>query len=241
MDPEWNLWLLASFISMLALSNTGDHSIVIHAINIYWESAMHCMMGARKLNMILLSNVGNTHSKVFSLIILWCRFIQGTKEHCGGSTASILMQANDSSHLRELSSKLSFFFPSLLWFFTVQSPHRCWNYPLKCKLFPVSPLFKILKRLSITDLRIKFSSLSRACYIWPLTISHTFCISIFCFVHWASQVAQWLRISLPVQEMWVLSLGWEDPLEKEMATHSCILAWEIPWTEEPGGLQSMGF
>ena len=38
---------------------------------------------------------------------------------------------------------------------------------------------------------------------------------------------------------WVLSLGWEDPLEKEMATHSSILAWSIPWTEEPGGLQSM--
>ena len=36
------------------------------------------------------------------------------------------------------------------------------------------------------------------------------------------------------------SLGWEDPLEKEMATHSSILAWEIPWTEKPGGLQSMG-
>ena len=42
------------------------------------------------------------------------------------------------------------------------------------------------------------------------------------------------------QEMQVQSLGWEDPLEKEMATHSSILAWEIPWTEEPGGLQSMG-
>ena len=39
--------------------------------------------------------------------------------------------------------------------------------------------------------------------------------------------------------MWVQSLGWEDPLEKEMATYSSILAWEIPWTEEPGGLQSM--
>ena len=38
----------------------------------------------------------------------------------------------------------------------------------------------------------------------------------------------------------VQSLGWEDPLEKEMATHSSILAWEIPWTEEPGGPQSMG-
>ena len=42
-----------------------------------------------------------------------------------------------------------------------------------------------------------------------------------------------------MQETWVWSLGWEDPLEKEMATHSSILAWRIPWMEEPGGLQSM--
>ena len=53
-------------------------------------------------------------------------------------------------------------------------------------------------------------------------------------------LAQWLRICLPVQEMQVPSLGQEDPLEKEMTTHSSILAWEIPWTEEPGRLQSMG-
>ena len=48
---------------------------------------------------------------------------------------------------------------------------------------------------------------------------------------------------MPMQqtpEMWVLSLGWEDPLEAEMVTHSSILAWKIPWTEEPGRLQSMG-
>ena len=43
-----------------------------------------------------------------------------------------------------------------------------------------------------------------------------------------------------MQEKWIRSLGWEDPLEKEMATHSSILAWEIPWTEEHGGLQSLG-
>ena len=43
-----------------------------------------------------------------------------------------------------------------------------------------------------------------------------------------------------VQETWVRSLGREDPLEKEMATHSSTLAWKIPWTEEPSGLQSMG-
>ena len=42
------------------------------------------------------------------------------------------------------------------------------------------------------------------------------------------------------QETWDRSLGWEDPLEEEMATHSSILVWEISWTEEPGGLQSMG-
>ena len=43
-----------------------------------------------------------------------------------------------------------------------------------------------------------------------------------------------------VQETWVRFLDWEDSLEKEMATHSSILPWEIPWTEDPGGLQSMG-
>ena len=42
-----------------------------------------------------------------------------------------------------------------------------------------------------------------------------------------------------MQESWVQSLGWEDPLEEGMATHSSILAWRIPWTEEPGGLPSM--
>ena len=53
-------------------------------------------------------------------------------------------------------------------------------------------------------------------------------------------MAQWERIHLPMQEMQVLSLGQQDPLEKEIATHSSIFAWEIPWTEEPGGLQSVG-
>ena len=63
------------------------------------------------------------------------------------------------------------------------------------------------------------------------TVSQTLAISWF------------FRIYLPMQEtreMRVQSLGWEDPLEKEMATHSSIIAWKIPGTEEPGGLQSMG-
>ena len=56
----------------------------------------------------------------------------------------------------------------------------------------------------------------------------------------ASLVSQRLKRLPVMQKTWVWSLGREDPLEKEMATHSSILAWEIPWTEEPGGLQSTG-
>ena len=56
----------------------------------------------------------------------------------------------------------------------------------------------------------------------------------------ASLVAQTVKHLPAVQETWVPSLGWEDPLEKEMATHSTILAWKIPWIEEPGRLQFMG-
>ena len=52
-------------------------------------------------------------------------------------------------------------------------------------------------------------------------------------------MAQRLKYLPAMREIWVQSLGWEDALEKEMATHSSILAWKIPWTEEPG-LQSMG-
>ena len=55
-----------------------------------------------------------------------------------------------------------------------------------------------------------------------------------------SLVAQWLRIHLPMQKICVRSLGQEDPLEKEMAPPSSILAWGIPWTEEPVRLQSTG-
>ena len=57
---------------------------------------------------------------------------------------------------------------------------------------------------------------------------------------WASLVAQLVKNSPAMWETWVRSLGWEDPLEKEIVTHSSILAWEIPRTEEPRGLQSMG-
>ena len=53
---------------------------------------------------------------------------------------------------------------------------------------------------------------------------------------WASLVAQTIKNLFAMQETWVRSLGWEDPLEEGMATHSRILAWRSPWTKEPGGL-----
>ena len=66
------------------------------------------------------------------------------------------------------------------------------------------------------------------------------------YLHWqvvtlpqAFLTAQLVKNLPAVWETWVQSLGWEDPLEKEMATHSSVLAWRIPWMEEPGGLQSM--
>ena len=55
-----------------------------------------------------------------------------------------------------------------------------------------------------------------------------------------SLVAQTVKRLPTMWETWVRSLGWKDPLEKEMATHSSIFAWTVPWTEEPGGLQFIG-
>ena len=60
-------------------------------------------------------------------------------------------------------------------------------------------------------------------------------------LNFASLVAQMVKQLPAVRKTWVQSLGREDPLEKAMAAHSSTLAWKIPWTEEPGGLQSMGW
>ena len=57
---------------------------------------------------------------------------------------------------------------------------------------------------------------------------------------WASLMAQMVKNLPEMQETWAQSLGREDPLEEEMATNTSILAWTVPWTEKPGGLQSMG-
>ena len=57
---------------------------------------------------------------------------------------------------------------------------------------------------------------------------------------WASLVAQMVKSLPAMRETWIQSLGQEDPLEKEMATHSSILAWKIPWTKKPGGYSTWG-
>ena len=74
------------------------------------------------------------------------------------------------------------------------------------------------------------------CSIIYLCIFHDFPLPIT----WASLVVQMIKNLPATWEMWVLFLGREDPLEMGMATHSSILARRIPWTEKPGGLQSMG-
>ena len=73
-------------------------------------------------------------------------------------------------------------------------------------------------------------------HMWNFFHTH---VELF-FFEGASLVAQMVNRLSAMQETQVRSLGWEDPLEKEMAAHSSILAWRIPWMEELGGLQSMG-
>ena len=89
--------------------------------------------------------------------------------------------------------------------------------------------------LTFQNVELTFQGQERKGYKCPFP-----CLSYFCYrVKNDSLVAQMVK-SLPAMwETQVQSLGQEDPLEKEMATHSSILAWKIPWTEEPGRLQSM--
>ena len=75
--------------------------------------------------------------------------------------------------------------------------------------------------------------------VHPLQVVVRLCTLVYC-IEWVSLVAQMVRNLPPMQETWVWSLGQEDPLEKEVATHSTVLPWEIPWTEKPRVLQSMG-
>ena len=111
------------------------------------------------------------------------------------------------------------------------------------------------KRLSILSYRKKlisilltWSALQNKFLRQKTTVAKTLCATAYLskegntniHVHiCTSLVAQWVQNPPTMQQTWVWSLCQEDLLEKEMATQFCILAWEIPWTEEPGGLQSM--
>ena len=89
---------------------------------------------------------------------------------------------------------------------------------------------------------VEFKSLlyhAISCQIHMGLFLDTLSESIDLFV-WISLVAQTVKHLPTMQETEIRSLGWEDPLEKEMATHSSTLVWKIPWMEEPGRLQSMG-
>ena len=114
-------------------------------------------------------------------------------------------------------------------------------------ILPQTPLLSKLSH-NIEELYISFSSGPQ---LWPSRLWLPFCSLMECSlcvvekrspITWtlaASLVVQVLKNLPAKQEIWVWSPGWEDPLEEGMATHSSILAWRIPWTEEPGGLQSM--
>ena len=73
--------------------------------------------------------------------------------------------------------------------------------------------------------------------IVPFYIVHIRIVSFYIGLPWWLRRVKYLST---MRETWVRALGWEDPLEKEMAIHSSTIAWKIPWTEEPGRLQSMG-
>ena len=89
---------------------------------------------------------------------------------------------------------------------------------------------------------LQYSSLENSmdCMVHGVTESRTQLSHFHFHFLWASLVTQRVKHLPAMWETWVWSLGQEDPLEKEMATHYSILAWRIPWMEEPGGLQSTG-
>ena len=104
-----------------------------------------------------------------------------------------------------------------------------WKWPRQCCLSP--------SKLTLPG--PPAPSLARALNPWKMGISVLFLLSLRKVT--LSLVAQTVKNPSAMQETQDRSLGWEDPLEKGMATHSSVLAWRIPWTEEPGGPQSMVF
>ena len=110
-----------------------------------------------------------------------------------------------------------FFFPTLLW--------KCYSQRLP---IPILGDYSVLIFASFIDPLLKVLSFGFCDSTSPILFSSSL------------EVAQTVKHLPAVRETRVPAVGWEDPLEKEMATHSSALAWKIPWTEEPGRLQSMG-
>ena len=117
-----------------------------------------------------------------------------------------------------------------------------------CKMMPL--LFNMLSRFVIAFLPKNKCLLVSRLQLPSTVILESKKIVYHCFhffpiyLPWSNEtslVAQTVKRLPTMRQTWVWSLGQEDPLEKEMATHSSTLAWKIPWTEEPGRLQSMGF
>ena len=130
------------------------------------------------------------------------------------------------------NSKISFFFVTEYYSITHTHTHThthrrlctqlCLTlyHPMDCSL-PGSLVYGIFQARILHWVPISFSNTDKYILIYM-------CIYIYTYIY------------THTMQTWVRSLGWEDPLEKRMATHSSILAWKIPWAEEPSGLQSMG-
>ena len=101
--------------------------------------------------------------------------------------------------------------------------------------------FKIslLKKVDLIDQK-SWKAQSNILLLWDFELMENMQNAVSAIQIIASSVAQLVKNPPSMEKTWVWSLGQEDPLEKEMATHSRILAWEIPWAEEPGGLWSIG-
>ena len=92
---------------------------------------------------------------------------------------------------------------------------------------------------ALQNLAAKHTLILPMCNLTPDLLEHNTCHHFYFNCHWCL-VVQTIQCLLAMWETWVQSLGQEDPLEREMATHSGTLAWKIPWMEEPGRLQSLG-
>ena len=113
----------------------------------------------------------------------------------------------------------------------------CENYPLNICPFTwknaeLSYYKNNKKNISLSGFSIKSST-------WPMMLNKNLWIKFMYRRWWTFLVAQMVKNLPAKQEMQVPSLHWEDPLKKGVATHSNVLAWRIPWTKEPGGLQSI--